>query len=62
MRHPNDRDTRDQKNLSAAIAVLKRAESSFQKKAWMLLDSTDALLAKEIADAIEKLWVRNKPI
>ena len=55
MRHPNDEDKRDRQKVRDAVAVLKRAERSFQKKVWHLMSFDELEVARQIADYIEFL-------
>ena len=60
MRHPNDEDKRDRKKVRDAVDVLKRAEASFQKKVWHLLDFNELEVARQISERIELLSPQQK--
>ena len=58
MRHPNDEDKRDRKKVRDAVDVLKRAEASFQKKVWHLLDFNELEVARQIGVYVELLSIK----
>ena len=58
MRHPNDEDKRDRKKVRDAVAVLKRAEASFQKKVGRLMTYDESEVARQIGVYVELLSIK----